>query len=151
MVYRILLGVAITFIIAGIVLAVISVIVFFKKNMAEVYDFLLGRNFSEKFNKSSTKNKTPQNITSRNKEMHNKKEYNAPVQMKNAPIRQPANYAKRMDQINTENTQKNAKSFNSGNTTVLGKNQGSTTVLNDKKKDFVVTKDLTYTYTNESI
>lgn len=145
MVYRVLLGFAVSFIILGLLLAVITVIMFFKRNMAEVYDSLLGRNYSSKFGNKKPKVKHTQSNTTTNSQPQQNVVRSTP------PQRVQGTY----NSGNTAllNQQKPNIVYRSGNTTVLNQKQDNT-VPHDKKntsKDFVVTKDITYTYTNEKI
>lgn len=55
MVYQILLVISIVFIALGIILAGVSVYVFRKRNMAEVYDSLLNRGYVQKIEKRKNK------------------------------------------------------------------------------------------------
>lgn len=160
MIYQVMLGFAITFIISGLILAILTVYIFFNKNMAEVYDSLLDRNYVEKLNKKSKANKNQAKYQV--EEISNKVTNQVPK--KNATeqsIKHSANSSinsavqKSYNSGNTAYLGRNVggNQFNNGNTALLNSQQGETAPLVNKKgsKGFVVTKDLTYTYTNETI
>ena len=46
--YRAMIGLSISFMVLGVILAITAVFVFFKKNMAQVYDALLDRGYQER-------------------------------------------------------------------------------------------------------
>lgn len=47
--YSAMIGLSISFMVLGVILAITAVFVFFKKNMAQVYDALLDRGYQERF------------------------------------------------------------------------------------------------------
>lgn len=46
--YSAMIGLSISFMVLGVILAITAVFVFFKKNMAQVYDALLDRGYQER-------------------------------------------------------------------------------------------------------
>jgi len=144
MAYQVLLSFAIVFILAGIILIATTILVFFKWNMADVYESLLGRKF-----KGSKKAKpVPFAVSAQPASESPAKSQTqvtpvvarAPVAVGTAPKSQPT-------------VPPVPQSYNSGNTTLLDSNQGKTVPLNSQENNsgFVVTKDITYTYSKETI
>lgn len=149
MVYKVLLGFAVAFIIIGLLLAVTTVFVFFKSNMAEVYDSLLGRNYSAKIRQkkndvkvlhsSSIIDRPPQNQVTcpvQNNVRHSPNPGGQVYmpQQKNGTLGQNA------AQMNPPQQSMHSVSYNSGNTALLNRQKpenayrsGNTTVLNQKQ------------------
>ena len=52
--YSAMIGLSISFMVLGVILAITAVFVFFKKNMAQVYDALLDRGYQERLQAPQT-------------------------------------------------------------------------------------------------
>lgn len=151
MVYQILLVISIVFIASGIILAGVSVYVFRKRNMAEVYDSLLNRGYVQRIEKrNNKKSKKYENV---NKAVTS--EMNDSIPKVNTSIKSVR------DKQNSDLTQplKNNIDYssNSGYTTPLnvsydGKD-GLTTMLETQisNDNFKIVKELYYSFSKETI
>ena len=137
--YSAMIGLSISFMALGVILAITAVFVFFKKNMAQVYDALLDRGYQERLRR------------------HKHTVASAPA-TPSGPAVQP-----RQVQPRTVPTCSAAASAgdHSGNTMPLDQNaavktpaehSGQTTLLQaDAQADFQIMKSLRYAYSKEII
>lgn len=144
MAYQVLLSFAIIFILAGIVLIAITIAVFFKWNMADVYESLLGRKFKGHKTAKSEAVAVP---------VHPASAPSAKSQTQVTPVAARVPVSVGSAPKSQSPVLSAPQNYNSGNTTFLGQNQGETTPLNSQANNsgFVVTKDITYTYSKETI
>lgn len=140
--YSAMIGLSVSFMVLGVILAITAVIVFFKKNMAQVYDALLDRGYQERLQRY--------------------KHTAAPVlTTPNGPVVRPKQVLPRT--VSTGNAAVSAGDH-SGNTMPLDQNatdnevkapaehSGQTTLLQaDAQADFQIMKSLRYVYSKEII
>lgn len=134
MAYSIMEAVSIIFIVLGLLLGILAVVLFYTKNMAEVYDALLNRGYVERIEKRRKAREA--------KHANNNGVANASAQTFGNQVT-PSNVSVEI----------NRSDNNSGQTTFLNsENYGNTGVLDDSvQTDFRIVKKLRYSFSKEVI
>lgn len=134
MAYSIMEAVSIIFIVLGLLLGILAVVLFYTKNMAEVYDALLNRGYVERIEKRRKAREA--------KHANNNGAANASAQTFGNQVT-PSNVSVEI----------NRSDNNSGQTTFLNsENYGNTGVLDDSvQTDFRIVKKLRYSFSKEVI
>lgn len=134
MAYSIMEAVSIIFIVLGLLLGILAVVLFYTKNMAEVYDALLNRGYVERIEKRRKSREA--------KHANNNGVANASAQTFGNQVT-PSNVSVEI----------NRSDNNSGKTTFLNsENYGNTGVLDDSvQADFRIVKKLRYSFSKEVI
>lgn len=158
MTYSIIETISIIFIVLGVLLAISAVVTFYTKNMAEVYDALLNRGYTERIEKRKRiKQAKRKNASAVNVNQAAMPQTVAPPQSQPKSAAPPVRAS--LDVGASANVQNNSgntvllNNNNSGQTTLLdSKTSGETTVLdNSIQSEFKIIKHLEYTFAKEVI
>lgn len=147
MVYQILLVISIIFIILGVILSGVSVYIFRKRNMAEVYDSLLNRGYTErieKYNNKKHKNKAVTNESLKLEKIESVQKIKSQAVNRTLPANSTVKYGNSKPRDSELTVPLNTFSNNG---------EGLTTILEAKvdNDNFKIIKELYYTFSNETI
>ncbi len=158
MTYSIIETISILFIVLGVLLAISAVITFYTKNMAEVYDALLNRGYTERIEKRKRiKQAKRKKASAVNVNQAAMPQTVAPPQSppKSAapPVRAGLDVGAYANVQNNSGNTVLLNNNNSGQTTLLdSQTSGETTVLdNNIQSEFKIIKHLEYTFAKEVI
>jgi hypothetical protein len=151
MFYKALLIVGIVCIALGVLLAIASILSFYKNNMAEVYDALLDRGYVEKIEKR--KNKSKKSSKEKKEKTVLKAQPSSPsIENKNVGVANNPAPPPSSDDTAVLNNNSNIVVNQVPNQMQNNRSDGMTTILNsNQNKDFVIIKDLYYASTSEII
>lgn len=140
--YSAMIGLSISFMVLGVILAITAVFVFFKKNMAQVYDALLDRGYQERLrHHKHTAAPVPATPSGPAVQPRQVQPRTVPTGRAASPAGDHSGNTMPLDQNATGNGVK-APAEHSGQTTLLQA---------DAQADFQIMKSLRYAYSKEII
>ena len=157
MTYSIIETISIIFIVLGVLLAISAVVTFYTKNMAEVYDALLNRGYTERIEKrkriKQAKRKKASAVNVINQTAMPQTVASSQSPPKSAPVRASRDVGASANVQNNSGNTVLLNNNNSGQTTLLdSQTSGETTVLdNSIQSEFKIIKHLEYTFAKEVI
>ena len=157
MTYSIIETISIIFIVLGVLLAISAVVTFYTKNMAEVYDALLNRGYTERIEKrikqAKRKKASAVNVINQTAMPQTVASSQSPPKSAAPPVRASRDVGASANVQNNSGNTVLLNNNNSGQTTLLdSQTSGETTVLdNSIQSEFKIIKHLEYTFAKEVI
>lgn len=159
MTYSIIETISIIFIVLGVLLAISAVVTFYTKNMAEVYDALLNRGYTERIEKrkrikqAKRKNASAVNVVNQAAMPQTVAPPQRPPKSAAPPVRASLDVGASANVQNNSGNTVLLNNNNSGQTTLLdSQTSGETTMLdNSIQSEFKIIKHLEYTFAKEVI